>query len=55
MLRRIKAECPFCQLMIMLDSEGIPLDNEVVKEWLEHVKEQMILEAVFDPMPAKAL
>ena len=39
----------------MMEREGIPLDQEVVKEWLEYVKEQTMLEEVFDPMPAEAL
>ena len=39
----------------IVEREGIPLDDEVVKEWLGHLESQANLDAVFTPRPAEAL
>lgn len=39
----------------ILDREGIPLDDEIAKQWLDHLETQANLDDVFTPRPAEAL
>ena len=39
----------------ILEREGIPLDDEIVKQWLSHLESQANLSDVFTPRPAEAL
>ena len=39
----------------ILEREGIPLDDEAIREWREHLETQANLDAVFTPRPTEAL